>query len=242
MKQLKLEFMKLKRSPLILLSILGISIVPLLMGAVMPKTTDGLEGVTFAGFIEDVQMVNLMIMGILMFGLITSYTYSKEFEEDTLKSTLAIPVRRSRLLLDKFIVVFAWVLGLLLLNVLEVVVIAMIFGLSGLNLSAFLTAVGIAIRDTLIFMPLLTPIMFVTLLVRKYVAGIVFSITVVVVNIVALSSEVYYAYYPYTIPLFLAGPVPEDMVLSIPLSVVILGTTGILGAVGSLVYFQKMSV
>mgnify|MGYP000433430449 CR=1 FL=1 len=242
MKQLKLEFMKLKRSPLILLSILGISIVPLLMGAVMPKTTDGLEGVTFAGFIEDVQMVNLMIMGILMFGLITSYTYSKEFEEDTLKSTLAIPVRRSRLLLDKFIVVFAWVLGLLLLNVLEVVVIAMIFGLSGLNLSAFLTAVGISIRDTLIFMPLLTPIMFVTLLVRKYVAGIVFSITVVVVNIVALSSEVYYAYYPYTIPLFLAGPVPEDMVLSIPLSVVILGTTGILGAVGSLVYFQKMSV
>lgn len=242
MKQLKLEFMKVKRSPLILLSVLGISIVPLLMGAVMPKTTDGLEGVTFAGFIEDVQMVNLMIMGILMFGLITSYTYSKEFEEDTLKSTLAIPVRRSRLLLDKFIVVFAWVLGLLLLNVLEVVVIAMIFGLSGLNFSAFATAVGMAIRDTLIFMPLLTPIMFVTLLVRKYVAGIVFSITVVVVNIVALSSEVYYAYYPYTIPLFLAGPVPDNMVLSVPLSVVILAMTGIFGALGSLVYFQKMSV
>lgn len=242
MKQLKLEFMKVKRSPLILLSILGISIVPLLMGAVMPKTSGGLDGVTFAGFIEDVQMLNLMIMGTLMFGLITSYTYSKEFEEDTLKSTLAIPVRRSRLLLDKLIVVFAWVLGLLLLNVLEVGLISLIFGLSGLNVSSFATAVGMAIRDSLIFMPLLTPIMFVTLLVRKYVAGIVFSIAVVVVNVVALSSEVYYAYYPYTIPLFLVGPVPEDMILSVPFSVMILILTGILGAAGSLVYFHKMSV
>lgn len=242
MKQLKLEFMKVKRSPLILLSILGISIVPLLMGAVMPKTSGGLDGVTFAGFIEDVQMLNLMIMGTLMFGLITSYTYSKEFEEDTLKSTLASPVRRSRLLLDKLIVVFAWVLGLLLLNVLEVGLISLIFGLSGLNVSSFATAVGMAIRDSLIFMPLLTPIMFVTLLVRKYVAGIVFSIAVVVVNVVALSSEVYYAYYPYTIPLFLVGPVPEDMILSVPFSVMILILTGILGAAGSLVYFHKMSV
>ena len=205
------------------------------MGAVMPKTSGGLDGVTFAGFIEDVQMLNLMIMGTLMFGLITSYTYSKEFEEDTLKSTLAIPVRRSRLLLDKLIVVFAWVLGLLLLNVLEVGLISLIFGLSGLNVSSFATAVGMAIRDSLIFMPLLTPIMFVTLLVRKYVAGIVFSIAVVVVNVVALSSEVYYAYYPYTIPLFLVGPVPEDMILSVPFSVMILILTGILGAAGSLV-------
>lgn len=242
MKQLKLEFMKIKRSPLILLSILGISIVPLLMGAVMPKEVDGLSEVTFANFIEDVQMINLMIMGILMFGLITSYTYSKEFEENTLKSTLAIPVRRTRLLLDKFIVVFSWILSLLLLNVFEVVALALLFGLPGLNFSSVATSVGMAIRDALIFLPLLTPIMLVTLLVQKYVAGIVFSIAVVVVNIVALSSEVYYAYYPYTIPLFLAGPVPESMTLSVPFSVMILLSTGLIGAVGSAIYFQRMSV
>lgn len=242
MKQLRLEFLKIKRSPLILLSVLGISIVPVLMGAIMPKSTAGIEGTTFAGFIEDVQMINLMVMGILMFGLITSYTFSKEFEEDTLKSTLAIPVRRVRLLLDKFIVIFVWILSLLLINVLEVVVICLIWGVSGVNLSAIATAVGMAIRDTLIFLPLLTPVMFVTLLVRRYVAGIVFSIAVVVINIIALSSEVYYAYYPYTIPLFLSGPVPESMTVSVPISMAILGMTGIVGAVASMIYFQKISI
>lgn len=242
MKQLQLEFLKIKRSPLILLSFLGISIVPLLMGLILPKNVDGTEGLTFASFVQDVQMLNLMVMGILMFGLITSYVFSKEFEENTLKSTLAIPVRRSRLLLDKFLVVFVWILCLLVANVLEVIVICMIWGVAGLNLSSIATAFGLAIRDGLIFMPLLTPIVFVTLLVRRYVAGIVFSIGVVVINIVALASEVYYAYYPYTIPLFLAGPVPEEMSISVPISLMILLGTGILGAIGSVVYFQKISI
>lgn len=242
MKQLKLEFMKVKRSPLILLSVLGISIVPFLIGIVANMAVEGMEGETFASLIQDVQLVNLMVMGILMFGLITSYTFSKEFEEDTLKSTLAIPVRRVRLLLDKFIVVFFWILSLLLINVVEALVICLILDVPGVNLSAFATAVGLAIRDALIYLPLLTPIMLVTLLVRKYVAGIVFSIAVVVVNIVALSSEIYYAYYPYTIPLFLLGPVPENMIVSVPVSVMILVVTGLVGAVGSAVYFQKMSV
>ncbi len=242
MKQLQLEFLKIKRSPLILLSFLGISIVPLLMGVIFSKNVNGVDGTTFASFVEDVQMMNLMVMGIMMFGLITSYVFSKEFEENTLKSTLAIPVRRSRLLWDKFLVVFVWIMCLLVANVIEVVVISMIWGVEGLNLSSIATAFGMAIRDGLIFMPLLTPIVLVTLLVRRYVAGIVFSITVVVINVVALSSEVYYAYYPYTIPLVLAGPVPEEMSISVPISIMILLATGLVGAVGSVIYFQKISV
>lgn len=242
MKQLRLEFLKIKRSPLILLSFLGISIVPVLMGVVMPKNVGGVEGITFASFVQDVQMMNLMVMGILMFGLITSYVFSKEFEENTLKSTLAIPVRRPRLLWDKFLVVFVWIISLLLVNVIEVIMICLICGVDGLNLSSIATAFGLAIRDGIIFMPLLTPIVFVTLLVRRYVAGIVFSIGVVVINIVALASEVYYAYYPYTIPLFLAGPVPEEMSISVPISLMILFGTGVVGAIGSLVYFQKISI
>lgn len=242
MKQLRLEFLKIKRSPLILLSFLGISIVPLLMGLIFPKEVGGIEGVTFASFVEDVQMLNLMVMGILMFGLITSYVFSKEFEENTLKATLAIPVRRPRLLWDKFLVVFVWILCLLVANVLEVIMICIIWGVEGLNLSSIATAFGLAIRDGLIFMPLLTPIVFVTLLVRRYVAGIVFSIGVVVINIVALASEVYYAYYPYTIPLFLTGPVPEEMIISVPISILILMGTGLLGAIGSVIYFRKISI
>jgi bacitracin transport system permease protein len=242
MKQLRLEFLKIKRSPLIMMSIMGISITPLLLGLIFPKTADGLESVTFTSFLENVQLLNLMLMGILMFGLITSYVFSKEFEEDTLKSTLVIPIRRSRLLLDKFLVVFVWILSLLFINVIEVIVICMIWGVEGVTLSSIVAAFGLALRDGLIFLPLLTPIVFVTLLIRRYVAGIVFSISVVVINMVALNSEVYYAYYPYTIPLFLTGPVPEEMIISVPISILILLGTGLLGAIGSVVYFRKISI
>ena len=242
MKQVRLEFLKIKRSPLILMSVLGISIVPLLMAMIFPKNTGGIDGVTFTTFLDDVQMLNLMLMGILMFGLITSYVFSKEFEENTLKSTLAIPIRRSRLLLDKFLVVFVWMLSLLIINVIESIFICMIWGVEGVTLSSITAALGRAILDSLIFIPLLTPIVFVTLLVRRYVAGIVFSISVVVINMVAINSEIYYAYYPYTIPLFLTGPIPEEMSISVPISILILLGTGLLGAIASVIYFQKASI
>lgn len=242
MKQLRLEFLKIKRSPLILMSILGISIAPILMGMIYPQTTGGLAEITFMSFLEDIQLLNLMLMGILMFGLITSYVFSKEFEEDSLKSTLVIPIGRSRLLLDKFIVVGVWVLSLLFINVIEAIVICMIWGVEGVNLSSIAAAFGMALKDGLIFLPLLTPIVFVTLLVRRYVAGIVFSISVVVINLVALNSEIYYAYYPYTIPLFLSGPVPEEMSISLPISILILLGTGLLGAIGSVIYFRKIAI
>jgi bacitracin transport system permease protein len=218
------------------------SIVPVLTGYLTVKYGENPDTTNFSAYVENVRMMNLMLMGILMFGLIAAYVYSKEFEEDTLKATLAIPVGRTRLLIDKFIVVFAWVLSLLMVNVVEVIVIALVCQIPGLDVTAAMGVFAMAVRDSLFFMPLLTPIMFVTLVVKRYVAGIVFSIAAVVVNIVAIMSDIYYAYYPYTIPLFLLDPVSEDVIISLPISISILALTGVLGAVGSVIYFRKVSI
>jgi ABC-2 type transport system permease protein len=47
-------------------------------------------------------------VGLLLFSLVISWVFGREFADGTLKDMLAVPVQRSTILLAKFIVVAAW--------------------------------------------------------------------------------------------------------------------------------------
>lgn len=55
----------------------------------------------------------LAVAGILLFSLVISWVFGREFADGTLKDLLAVPVARSTILLAKFIVVSLWSLGII---------------------------------------------------------------------------------------------------------------------------------
>ena len=75
--------------------------------------------------------------GFLLFILSVSWVFGREFVDGTLKDMLAVPVRRSTILLAKFIVVAAWSAVLAVVIVIAGIAMGAIIGLPGGSAEVF---------------------------------------------------------------------------------------------------------
>jgi ABC-2 type transport system permease protein len=73
----------------------------------------------------------LSAVGLILFSLVVSWVFGREFADGTLKDLLAVPVQRSNILLAKFILVAAWCAAL-----------TVIIFIAGLALGAFIRLPG----------------------------------------------------------------------------------------------------
>jgi len=144
-----IELRKARRSRVPLLTLLGFLMLPLACSVFMfiYKDPDFARKVglisakaNLAGgsadwpFYLNMFAQGMAIGGLLLFSLIGSWVFGREFADGTLKDLLAVPVSRTTLLLSKFIVVGLW----------SVALTAMIYGV-GLALGA---AIGLAQGST----------------------------------------------------------------------------------------------
>lgn len=122
-----IELLKARRSRMPLLTALGFSLAPLAGGFFMIVLKDpdvarrmGLisakaqllagsaDWPTYLGLLAQATAVG----GILLFGLIGSWVFGREYADHTLKDLLALPTSRSTIVLAKFIVILLWSAGL----------------------------------------------------------------------------------------------------------------------------------
>ena len=95
---IKIEFLKLKRSKIFLLSLIGAVLPPLLM---FIAVTSFDEGHSFEMLFANVNMYMSAMFAVLIFAIIISYLFGREYNEHTLKTILTIPVSRGKFLLSK---------------------------------------------------------------------------------------------------------------------------------------------
>jgi ABC-2 type transport system permease protein len=69
--------------------------------------------------------------GFILFTLVISWVFGREFADGTVKDLLAVPVARSTILLAKFIVAAVWSLGLALILLAVGLILGALFGLPG---------------------------------------------------------------------------------------------------------------
>ncbi len=232
-----MEFKKLKRTTIVWLSVLGGVAAPLLNFMLyMYRKSNGYDAV-FSDMVNQVNMFILLLLGLMLYSLVTAYTYSREYEEDTLKSVLTIPVGRTTLVISKLIVVIIWVFLLTLLSYVTTTILAIIGGFSGIDSASLFAAFKYFIKSFLYMLPLLTPVIFATLLFKKYIPAMVMSIVIATSNLMIMNSK-YAEIFPWTIPLILTNP-PDVREYPVYLSYVSLTATGIIFLILSVIYFRK---
>ena len=104
---IEMEFLKLKRSNIFLLSIMGAILPPLLM---FIATFAFDETQTFEMLFSSVNMYMSALFAILLFAIMISYLFGREYNEHTLKTMLTIPVSRGKFLMSKYVMFLAWIL------------------------------------------------------------------------------------------------------------------------------------
>ena len=134
---IKMEFLKLKRSKIFLLSILMAALPSILM---FIATFAFDETQSFDALFSTVNMYMSALFAILLFSIIISYLFGREYNEHTLKTMLTVPISRGKFLISKYVMFLIWILILTVVTSLSTLAFGFVAGLTGFTLQLFINS------------------------------------------------------------------------------------------------------
>lgn len=184
------EWMKLKRSKIIWIELLGAMVVPLLL------TVQNIRNACFdpgriqdlAWLYDDELMFIMLLFGPLVMTVVTVYLLHREYTEKTLKTIFSVPIGRISFLTAKFVLLFLLTMGFMLLSWLYLLVFTVLcslfFEIGQLTaLSAVYFFLKMAKAGVLLF-AVLTPFGYLTLKSKGMMAPLLVLGFVILLNVV----------------------------------------------------------
>jgi ABC-2 type transport system permease protein len=178
----------------------------------------------------------LGIGGIMLFSLIASWVFGREFADGTVKDLLAVPVARSTILLAKFIVTGLWSAAMALMVYLVSLTAGALIGLPQYSSSILWGGSLTLLVTTLLVMAVVTPFALLASAGRGYLLPVgIAMLTLALSNVVALIGwgEV----FPWAVPALYAGMGEHAEALA-PLSYIVVALTGLAGIAGTLLWWR----
>jgi ABC-2 type transport system permease protein len=171
--------------------------------------------------------------GLILFILILSWVFGREFTDGTLKDMLAVPVQRGNIVLAKYIVAAIWCEAMTLVIFVAGLVMGAILKLPGASSEVFLEGmVLVAIASVLVIVAVLP-----YALLASIGRGILLPIGVAILMMLVLNLAQILGraeYFPWAIPtLYAQGKVPLT-----PVSYWMVFVTGFLGVLGTYFWWK----
>lgn len=235
---IEMEFLKLKRSNIFLLSIVGAIIPPLLM---FIATFAFDETQSFEMLFSSVNMYMSALFAVLLFAIIISYLFGREYNEHTLKTMLTIPISRGKFLIVKYIMFFAWILILTVVTSLSTVAFGFIAGLGGFTLKLFIESFGQLLFGNVLLFLTFSPFVFISLFVTNMVPAMVGGAALTLVNMLIYGQN-WAPFVPWVCPYLIASGEIAQYSTSIAVSYSIILATFVIGLAISYFYFTKRDV
>lgn len=235
---IEMEFLKLKRSNIFLLSIIGAVLPPLLMFIAVSAFG---EGNTFKMLLDNVNMYMSALFAVLLFSIIISYLFGREYNEHTIKSMLVLPISRGKFIIAKYVMFLVWIVILTVVTTLSAVIFGFIAGLEGFTVNLLIASfVQLLVANVLLFLTF-SPFVFLSLLITNMVPAMVGGAALSLVNLM-IYGQSWAPYVPWVCPYLIAsGEIAEYGVnIGVPYGVIL--ATFIIGLLVSYIYFTKTDV
>ncbi len=197
------EWMKLKRSKIVLIGVLGSLIVPFLVTVndIRRYLSNSSVTLSLGGIYEDTIMFIMLLFGPLVMAVVAVYLISREYTEKTLKTIFAVPIGRRQFLTGKFITLFMLVLLFMALSWLDMVVIASVcqlfFDVSQITILSALYILIQMLKGGILLFATLTPFVYLTLRAKSTLTPFIVTAAISLLNVV-LSGSPIAAFYPWT--------------------------------------------
>ena len=235
---IEMEFLKLKRSNIFLLSLMGAILPPFLMFIAVFAFD---EGNTFELLFNNVNMYMSALFAVLLFAIMISYLFGREYNEHTLKTMLTIPVSRGNFLLSKYVMFLVWILILTVVTSLSTLVFGFIAGLEGFSLKLFFDSfIQLLFANVLLFLTF-SPFVFLSLVITNMVPAMVGGAGLTLVNML-IYGQTWAPYVPWVCPYLIASGEIAEYSASISLSYGIILATFAIGLIISYIYFTRTDV
>ncbi len=232
---IQMEFLKLKRSNIFLLSLLGAILPPLLM---FIATFAFGEGKTFNALFTNVNLYMSMLFAVLLFAIIISYLFGREYNEHTLKTILTIPISRGKFLTSKYLMFLAWIIILTIVTSISTVIFGFIAGLEGFTLKLFIDSIAQLLFSNVLLFLTFSPFVFISLFITNMVPAMVGGASLTLINMLIYGQN-WAPFVPWVCPYLIASGEIAEYSTSIIVSYAVILLTFLIGVAISYIYFTK---
>ena len=232
---IKMEFLKLKRSNIFLLSLMGAVLPPLLMFIAVFAFD---EGSTFDMLFTNVNMYMSALFAIMLFSIMISYLFGREYNEHTLKTMMTIPISRGKFLISKYVMFLVWILILTVVTSLSSLVFGFIAGLEGFTLKLFIDSFAQLLFANVLLFLTFSPFVFISLLITNMVPAMVGGAGLTLVNML-IYGQTWAPYVPWVCPYLIASGEIAEYATSPTVSYGVILVTFLIGLAISYIYFTK---
>ena len=171
--------------------------------------------------------------GFILFVLVTSWVFGREFADGTVKDMLAVPVPRSSILLAKFIVAAAWSGGLTLVIFSVGLVLGALMQLPQGSLVVVARGSAVVAVTAALVILAVTPFALVASVGRGYLLPVgVAVLTLMLTDLVVFAG--WGEYFPWAVP----GIYAQGKTVLAPISYWIVVLTGLAGMVGTYLWWK----
>ena len=235
---IKMEFLKLKRSKIFLLSILMAALPSILM---FIATFAFDETQSFDALFSTVNMYMSALFAILLFSIIISYLFGREYNEHTLKTMLTVPISRGKFLISKYLMFLIWILILTVVTSLSTLAFGFAAGLTGFTLQLFLNSFAELLFANILLFLTFSPFVFISLFITNMVPAMVGGASLTLVSLL-VNGQSWAPYVPWACPYLISSGEIADYGVSLMIPYGVILATFIIGLVVSYVYFTKKDV
>lgn len=217
------------------------------MGAILPPLLMFIatfafdETQTFEMLFSSVNMYMSALFAILLFAIMISYLFGREYNEHTLKTMLTIPVSRGKFLMSKYIMFLAWILILTVVTSISTMAFGFVAGLEGFSIKIVVDSfLQLLFANVLLFLTF-SPFVFVSLLITNMVPAMVGGAGLTLVNML-IYGQTWAPYVPWVCPYLIASGEIAEYSASVTVSYGIILATFVIGLVISYIYFTRTDV
>lgn len=237
------ELLKLKRSKMFLISIIGAAVAPFMIvfaSYVHMKTDKPSTPITFYDLFYDANLYTFLVIGVPLYGVVTAYLFNREYAEDTLKNLLTIPVSRISFIISKLLLLFMWIIMLTSVAWALTLCFGLLGSFEGLSFSLMIVSFKQFLIGGILLFTLSTPIILIIIMLKNYVPSIIFTIAITMINVMVANSE-----HRDLFPWSAAGDIARNELLPTyppQYSYIVIFATSFIGLIALITYFKKVDI
>lgn len=247
LKLLRCECIKLKRSKVLLIGLLGTLIVPLFVyvKAVAGYLSNSDNVISVFSLYDSAIMFLMLLFAPMVLTIIGAWIISREYTDGTLKNIFVIPVSQAAFLCGKLLFIAIMTFLFMLVSWFEILILALLCNcfipVTQLTISSFLFFFIRMLWGGILLCVMQTPFIYLTIRVKGFVAPLIAIAAICLINVV-LSNSPIAGFYPWSASYLLVAGRLSSLNCSKETSSLIIFITGLLGIAASLYRFKKEEI
>lgn len=241
------EWLKLKRSKIAAVGMLGTLIVPMLVlfNGVQRHLKNSGSSMDLFGLYDDAILFLMLLFAPLVISVVATYLISREYAEKTLKTIFTVPISRKSFLGGKLLILFVVVMLFMLVSWFNILALAVIcslfFNITGITAMSSVYFLFKMLWGGILLYMTITPVIYLAIWNKGFVTPFIVIAAVCLLNVV-LSNSPIAGFFPWTAAYLIVNGRGGNNGCSTSVSMIIIVLVFLLSVMGSAKQFQKEDI